>query len=354
MNHKERVHTAIRHEIPDITPKGDLAIEEKLIRSIIGRVHYGRMSANERLLATWNRLGADLVNIHEFPMERVGRTDSGSPIFRSVLGDEHVMAPGACRLHRPAMSDIAEAERYETPDASTCKSDSLDWFVANSDLFVFAQIMGPVSALDWMLGTEDFLVYCMTETNSVRDLMEKVANYEITRAKIFLDHGADAIMITDDIAYNGGLFLPPRIMEELVWDLYVHMLSEIKNCHKAPVFLHTDGDIREVLGNIVKCGFDGLHSLQPSAGMDIVQVKRDFGNRLCLMGNMDLNHLMPYGAPEEVSRQAKWLCETIGGNGGFILATCNVLTGAIPLENVYAMYGVSPPDGSETATRKNT
>jgi len=180
----------------------------------------------------------------------------------------------------------------------------------------------------------------MNVTDKMKALTEKVIAYEVSRAKTFLDHGTDAILIADDIAYNTGLFLPPRIMDELAWPFYKGMIGEIKAHRDVPIFLHTDGDIRSVIGNIVDCGFDGLQSIQPSAGMDIEEVKREYGGRLCLMGNMDLDHLMPFGTPEEVAKQVKWLCNNISKDGGFILSTCNILTNMIPPANVLAMYGV--------------
>ena len=153
-------------------------------------------------------------------------------------------------------------------------------------------------------------------------------------------------MIADDIAYNRGLFLPPRLMERLVYPFYQAAICEIKAHRDVPVFLHTDGDIRAALDNIVDCGFDGLQSLQPSAGMDIAEVKRRYGDTLCLMGNLDLDRLMPFGTPEEIETQVRWLCESIGPGGGFILSTCNILINAIPPQNALAMsraaekYGV--------------
>ena len=56
------------------------------------------------------------------------------------------------------------------------------------------------------------------------------------------------------------------------------------------------------------------------------------------MGNLDLDRLMTFGTPEEVQAQVRWLCETIGPGGGFILSTCNILIDAIPPENALAMY----------------
>jgi uroporphyrinogen decarboxylase len=336
MTHKERVRAAICHKKSDRVPRGEMAIERELLHKLVGDQRYLAQNENEQLLAGIRELGADLVNIHQFPMEQVGRTPQG-PIFRSVLGEEHVINHST-RLHKPAFDDISKARDYTAPAPSTCLTGDLDWFVANSDLFVFCQIMGPVSLLDWMLGTEDYLVWAMNNTEAIKNLTAKVVNYEISRARTFLDHGADAILITDDIAFNTGLFLPPHLMDELAWPFYRHMIAEIKAFKDVPVFLHTDGDIRAALDEIVACGFDGLQSLQPSAGMDIADVKRRYGDKICLMGNMDLNHLMPFGSPAEVAEQAAWLCENMGSNGGFILSTCNILTNSVPPENARAMY----------------
>lgn len=338
MTHKERTMAAIRHQKTDRVPRGELAIEGELVRKLIGDKRFTSMDGNERLLAAIEELGGDVVNIHQFPMEQVGQAPTGS-IFRSVLGDEHVITEGSSHLHKKAIEDISEADAYQAPDPSTCLTSNVDWFVANSDLFIFAQVMGSVSSLDWMLGTEDYMMWAMTDTEDIKSVTAKVIDYEVSRARTFIDHGVDAIMIADDIAFNTGLFLPPHIMDELAWPFYRQMITEIKACKDVPVFLHTDGDIRKVLPQIVDCGFDGLQSLQPSAGMDIMAVKRQFGDKVCLMGNMDLDHLMTYGTPEEVAEQANWLCENIGKDGGHILSTCNILTNSIPAANARAMYG---------------
>lgn len=339
MTHKERVAAAIAHVRPDRTPRGELAIEEKLLRSLIGEENFNTMGPCERVLAAVNELGGDLVNVHQFPMQQVGETASG-PIFRSVLGDEHIITNGSSHLHKPAFNDADGALAYVAPDPSTCLTEDLEWFVANSDLFVFAQVMGPVSSLDWMLGTEEYMVMAMMETEAILSVTRKVVDYEISRAITMIDHHADAIIIADDIAFNTGLFMPPHIMAELAWPFYREMIAQIKAHRNVPVFFHTDGDIRAALPHIADCGFDGLHSLQPSAGMDIAEVKKEYGNQLCLMGNMDLNELMTFGSPAEVAEHATWLCENIGKDGGFILSTCNILTNAVSAENARAMYGV--------------
>ena len=345
MDKKQRVISAIRHEQPDRVPKGDLAIENGLLRALIGDERFDESTEYERQLAARRVLGADLIDIHQFPMDEAGRDDRGFPIYRSALGDEHAITEGSSQLVKPALRDIADAATYRVPDLGQCRTEMLDWFRDHSDLFLLCQIGGPVSSLDWMLGTENFLVWCMTNTDEIIALARNVMKFEVGRAKIFLDRGADAILMADDIAYNSGLFLPPRIMERFVYPLWVDAVEQIKAHRDVPVLLHTDGDIRTALEPIVECGFDGLQSLQPSAGMDIEQVKRDYGERMCLMGNLDLDRLMTFGTPEEVEAQVRWLCETIGPGGGFILSTCNILVDAIPPENALAMYRAAEKHG---------
>lgn len=329
---------AISHREPDRVPKGELMIEGRLVEALLGSEYARSLDPFARDLKVRKLLSMDLVHVHEFPMEVVGHSDKGYPIYRSALGDEHVITEGSSHLVRPALTGISQAQSYPVPDIRKATTQKLDWFREHSDLFRMCQIGGPVSSLDWMLGTENYLVYCMSDTDAVRGLAEKVMEFEIARAKLFLDHGAQAILIADDIAYNRGLFLPPRIMEQVAYPYYCEAIRAIKAHRDVPVFLHTDGDIRMALERIVQCGFDGLQSLQPSAGMDIAEVKRRYGNSLCLMGNLDLDRLMPFGTPEEIESQVRWLCENIGPGGGFILSTCNILIDAIPSENALAMY----------------
>lgn len=80
-----------------------------------------------------------------------------------------------------------------------------------------------------------------------------------------------------------------------------------------------------------------MQSLQPSAGMDIEKVKKEYGDQLCLIGNVDLNYLLPFGSPEEVTKEVKELVQKAGPEG-FVLSTCNILTDAVPVENAKAMY----------------
>ncbi|MEM1570446.1 MAG: uroporphyrinogen decarboxylase family protein, partial [Candidatus Bathyarchaeia archaeon] len=87
------------------------------------------------------------------------------------------------------------------------------------------------------------------------------------------------------------------------------------------------------------------HSLQPNAGVDIVSIKMKWGDRICLMGNLDLDYLLPLGASEEVKAEVKRLIREIAPGGGYILSTTNVLTRYVPPENALTMYIVAEKYG---------
>ena len=338
MNRRERTFAAIRHHRPDRVPKGDLAIEGRLMRDLSEMGGYAGDDPLVRSLTAHQFLNADLVHIHEYPVNLIGNDSEGRPVYRGALGEEFACVEYGHQLLKPAIADPSEAFDYTAPNPDIASYDQFEFFKRESDFFLSAQIMGPVSSLDWTLAMEEMLVWCLTDEDAMVELARKMTDFEIERAKGFLDRGADMILIGDDIAYNSGPFLPPRSMEHIVWPIYTGMIRRIKAHRDVPVFLHTDGNINSLINNIVGCGFDGLQSIQPSAGMDIAAVKQTHGQHLCLMGNLDLDQLMPFGTPGEVADQVRWLCENIGHDGGFILSTCNILTDAVPAANALAMY----------------
>ncbi|MGN1141150.1 MAG: uroporphyrinogen decarboxylase family protein [Oliverpabstia sp.] len=336
MNKKERVLAALRRQPVDRIPRGELAIEPGFTENYLADVKKP-MSALEQEVYIRNELGMDFVNMHEFPRELLGYAKDGYPIYKSPYGDVFKETPHSFQMLKPALEDIEDVEEYQTADLSVATTHLLDFYKENTDFFLISQINGPVSALDWALGMEDYMCYCMTDPDLIAKLAEKIMDFEVGRAKLFLDKGAEAILMTDDIAFNTGLLLPPDTMKVVAYPFYKKAIREIKAYKDVPVIFHSDGYLHDVLQDIVDCGFDAIQSLQPSAGMDIGRVKKEFGDRLCLIGNVDLNYLLPFGTPDEVTAEVKKLAETAGPEG-FILSTCNILTDAVKVENAKAMY----------------
>jgi uroporphyrinogen decarboxylase len=93
-----------------------------------------------------------------------------------------------------------------------------------------------------------------------------------------------------------------------------------------------------MLDMIVELGVDGLHAIQPTANNDIRAIKKRYGKKLTLIGNLDISRLLPFGTPWEVDQAVKDLIRDVGYDGGLIIATCNGIMEDVPVVNAITMH----------------
>lgn len=341
MTKKERVLAAINHRQPDRVPKGELHIEADLANYLLERVYPLSYEHFEREVAVRTLLQMDLVNVGEWPEWEVGVAADGKKLIQTIYGQTYEASERSRHIIKPAIEEIEDAYEYQKPDIRKVSGEMIERYAKETDFFVFAQIGGPVTQLDEMFSMEDYMVYCLTNTEEMYAISEKVMEYEVEKAKLFLNKGADAIVIGDDVAFNSGIFLPPEIMRKNVFPFWKRAVKEIKAYKNVPVFLHSDGNIYSILDEVVACGFDGVQSIQPSAGMDIKKIKEEYGDKLCLWGNIDLDYVMCFGSEQEVKTAVRETIQIANQNGGHILSTCNTMIASIPKENIMAMIEAS-------------
>ncbi|MBT5710742.1 hypothetical protein HOI71_06855, partial [Candidatus Poribacteria bacterium] len=89
--------------------------------------------------------------------------------------------------------------------------------------------------------------------------------------------------------------------------------------------------IMPILDQLVECNAHGLHSIDPQAGVDIAEVKRLYGDKVCLCGNVNCG-LLQTGTDEEVIADATYSLKHGMPGGGFIFTTSNVAFKGMPLE----------------------
>jgi len=111
--------------------------------------------------------------------------------------------------------------------------------------------------------------------------------------------------------------ISPRMWRKHILPYHCRIVDELD----VPVIWHTDGDIGSLLPMAVEAGFAGVHGLDPIAGVSLAAVKRDFGDDLVPVGNVDVRLLCEVdlgGVRGEVDR-----CLVEGGARGYMLSTCN-------------------------------
>ena len=335
MDHKERVHAAINHEEPDKVPKGEIGIASELIEGLLGYMPVDRHSALRQCL---DLLHMDLVNtgLGGPPSREVGRDSEGRVIYEDVWGLRRVHVAASERIE-PAIVNPDDVWSYELPTEDMYNPAETSYWANESDYFVFGQTGGCHDNILALFGWENAMVYSQTDLAAVKDLARRIGSLHAQLGRMLAEAGADLVLVADDLAFNTGTFFSPSALREFVFPILKEEVREIKKSG-VPVMLHSDGNMNEVMDDILDCGFDALQSLQPSAGMDIAQIKSKYGDKLCLMGNLDLDYLLPFGTTEEVRAAVRSLLHTAAPGGGFIMSTCNILTRDIPPANALAMY----------------
>ncbi len=153
----------------------------------------------------------------------------------------------------------------------------------------------------------------------------------------------DVLASTDDLAGKSGPFFSPALFHDLVMPRF----RAIGQAVTKPWVLHSDGDVTPLLDDLLSLGIDGLHPNEKGA-MDIRAMKREHGERLCLLGNVDLN-LLTMAEPEDVRDEVRGLIRDVGPGGGYIVTSGNSLAHYCRIENVMAMseatraFGAYPP-----------
>jgi len=142
--------------------------------------------------------------------------------------------------------------------------------------------------------------------------------------------GADCFHLCCDYCFNDGPFLSPDMFAEFIAP---YLAEECKAVRDAGAYCikHTDGQIMPIIDQLVDANPHALHSLDPMAGVDIAEVKRAWGDRVALCGNVNCA-LLQTGTDEEVLASASYCMESCKPGGGYIYCTSNVAFKGMELE----------------------
>jgi uroporphyrinogen decarboxylase len=142
----------------------------------------------------------------------------------------------------------------------------------------------------------------------------------------------DFVWFSEDIAFQSGPMVTLKQYEK-------HILPHAKKVAgkiDRPMIYHSDGDYLPLMDYILQLNPAAIASLEPPV-MDIFKLKETHGDRVCLVGNIDLHHTLTRGTTEETIAEVKEKLERVGRGGGYIIASSNGLVSYCKPENVLAM-----------------
>jgi len=195
---------------------------------------------------------------------------------------------------------------------------------------------GDIFTMTWeMMGFEAFSMAVYEEPDLVNDLNQKLGEIVLAMFKAMAaDPAVDALWYSDDIAYATGLMVSPATLRRY----FFPWLKEIGNLARAagkPLIFHSDGILYDVMDEIIACGVDALHPVEPKA-MDLGEVKARYGDRLCLIGHVDVD-MLARGTEQEVREQVRKNIAAAWNGTGYCAGSGNSIPEYVKYENYLAM-----------------
>jgi len=317
---------------PAAMPVMELHVDDEVMTAIMGRPVHRKDALS--LLPFQRKMGYDYLNVYsdlrlEFNRAVVAGADAGGlAAERSFVNEQD-----------GPIATEEEFESYPWPDASDI---TYGQFAAvrpllPADMAMIARCHGPFEWGTWLMGIQRFCMALVLDRPLVEKIFGRVSELILAEvAGMVGQDGVGAVWISDDLGFNSGPFISPEDLDALVLPTYAAICRMARE-RDLPVILHSCGNLWTILDRLIGCGIHALHSLPPNL-YDLAELKRAVGDRLCLLGNVDVD-LLARGTPDDVRRavravKAVWAADP---PGGIILSSSNSITNYCRVENYFAM-----------------
>jgi len=234
------------------------------------------------------------------------------------------------------VSSVKEVEKLPTPiiDKNADVCGVAEYKKRGYPVFGYA---GSIYEWSWWLrGMQNLMMDLVAQPALAEAIIRKVCGYTKQLALASAQAGIDVLCFYDDAGMQTGMQISPDLWRKFVKPAWADVLEAIgSKFPKARFFLHSCGNIREIVGDIVELGFDILHPVQPEC-MDPAEVKSQFGKDIVICTTISAQKVFPFGTEECVRREVRRLKETCGKDNRCILCPSNMIQPETPWQNIIA------------------
>jgi uroporphyrinogen decarboxylase len=188
-------------------------------------------------------------------------------------------------------------------------------------------------------GTQEFLMDIYDHPNFVSELLDQILDYDLKLARQLLNFDIDAIRINDDWGDQRGIFIGIDNWRKLIKPRISTLCEFIRSRSNTHIMLHSDGNISDILPDIIDMGIDAIDPTQPEA-MDIYALKKKYGRHITFIGGMSTQRTMPFGSPADVREEVQTLVHKLGHDGGYILSPGIIVQKDVPMQNILAFIEI--------------
>jgi uroporphyrinogen decarboxylase len=370
MTSKERVITTLQGGIPDQVPIGEFAVDYDAVEKIIGHETYFRAKAKSQI-AFWDgrhdevaesylkdhielheRLELDIVNFCWATWEIPQETDDAPPrkIDDTTWEDKY----GRIFKYSDVTQDITCVEdpvqknktltlaEYEAEPEPVVR-DARSAHILDTVIHRFKDekfICGPCSGEIWIhslgLGFEESLMELIQNPDAVKTVLNYVVKQQNLADEAIIHPDSDGILWGADYGFKTGTFISPQMFKEIFLEPIKARVQNIHEKHGKYLMKHCCGNINGIMEMFLECGFDAYQSIQPTAHMDICEIKKQYGDTITLWGGVAVENIIS-GTADDVRQDVRRAMACAKPGGRFILGSSHSIAVGSNFDNFMAM-----------------
>jgi len=186
---------------------------------------------------------------------------------------------------------------------------------AKTERFVLSSCVArPFEQLQFIRGTQNLYMDLMDPPENMLKFMKRMHEFYCAGYEKWTKTDVDALSFMDDWGSQKSLLINPRVWKELFKPMYRDYIG-IAHGAKKKCFMHSDGHILEIIPELIELKLDALNSQIFCMG---VQNLAKFRGQITFWGELDRQHLLPHGTPEEVEAAVRLVYETLWADGGCV------------------------------------
>jgi uroporphyrinogen decarboxylase len=198
-------------------------------------------------------------------------------------------------------------------------------------------------------GYENWFMDTMMDPAGVEVLFDRIVDDKLRYWDAVIDWAIETgntgkiqvISESDDLGSQTSTIIDPETLRRMVIPRFRSIFTHVKKrLPHVKTFMHSCGAIRDILPDLIDAGMDILNPVQfTAAGMDLRQLKRDFGDVLTFWGGgVDTQSTLNHGSPGQVADEVKRIIDILAPGGGFVFAPVHNIQDDVPPENFWAMW----------------
>lgn len=195
-----------------------------------------------------------------------------------------------------------------------------------------------------LIGTERFLMVLLEDPAWCVEMFNHFLDVNLALLEKMIDSGYkfDSITWTDDLGYKNGLFISRDMYRELLKPVQKRAV-DWAHSKGLKVRYHTDGNINEILPDLVDIGIDLLHPLEVKAGMNPIEVKKKYGDKLAFHGGLNA---MLWKDIDAITAEMEKIVPVLKRSGGYVLAADHSIPDDVSFANIKTIIELAKKLGS--------